>query len=884
MILYKCAKCGAGELEPLGDGKKAMCVYCNSVMVLPTLDPEAFNHANALRKEMKFDQAEMAFQRIVSEYPQDSESYWNLVLCRYGIEYVEEKDEDDPDGAVRNYVPTCHRMSYDSILNDSDYQKALQYADGYSKRIYEEEAQKIDRILKRAVYIAQTQPEYDIFISYKESDNAIGGSKERTEDSFIAQEIYDELKKKHPNLNIFLSRVTLSQVAAGLEYEPIIFSALNSAKMMILVGTSKENLESTWVKNEWSRYRKMMGNGKKRAIAVVYRGMDPKTDFPDELRMHAIQGTEAKGFYLQDFIPGVEEYLGIKANAMGFEAEQIYQAGNVRQAANLCIRAEQAIMREKYEEAEAYLEKALDADPESSRAWWGMVALESHNFTKVCREREFEQYKDVLSNWQMVQQYAKEPELSAYTAQMEKYKAICDEAHEDYWAENKRLSVDLCVKAENCIKYGRYKDAEEVLKEAIGKDSKNPRAWWDMIVVKTNNFTSVYAGDVLGLPKEIMDSWQMVQQYAKDPELAAYTAQIEKYEALCIKNDKRARTTELFRLIKDKTKVGTYFGEYARYGLDSAYVKELMALIVEPEDARQAEEIKLFLRKYENNYAKYLELLEFKKTDPIAKLKASSEYLKYKKALETAETALGKNDRVKSFSIWNVLISIVIVAFCYFANSGSEIARSILKVTIYIVPLLASLMVSSMIVSFFPHEKTGIEDELSLKYYLPILIPTIVFYMAIQCWLYLEAKALEPELAWLYISGGVLFLLMGTIIAGGIIWCFVLHGSGLLWFVGIGIFVWCFLVAVIKGLGEEALVWSYQKIFEVMLIVVIAIAAICLIRYIRNKSEIKKCSKLRVEYEMKEAEFARFQEAAISEMKEPYKGFVAPEYLTGFDI
>ena len=32
-----------GELEPLGDGKKAVCQYCFSVMVLPTLDPEAFN-------------------------------------------------------------------------------------------------------------------------------------------------------------------------------------------------------------------------------------------------------------------------------------------------------------------------------------------------------------------------------------------------------------------------------------------------------------------------------------------------------------------------------------------------------------------------------------------------------------------------------------------------------------------------------------------------------------------------------------------------------------------------------------------------------------------------------------------------------------------------
>ena len=64
MIAYKCAKCGAGELEPLGDGKKAVCQYCFSVMVLPTLDPEAFNRATELRQQLQFDQAEMALERI----------------------------------------------------------------------------------------------------------------------------------------------------------------------------------------------------------------------------------------------------------------------------------------------------------------------------------------------------------------------------------------------------------------------------------------------------------------------------------------------------------------------------------------------------------------------------------------------------------------------------------------------------------------------------------------------------------------------------------------------------------------------------------------------------------------------------------------------------
>ena len=40
----------------------------------------------------------------------------------------------------------------------------------------------------------------------------------------------------------------------GSEYEPIIFKALHTSKIFILVGTSKEHIESNWVRNEWSRF------------------------------------------------------------------------------------------------------------------------------------------------------------------------------------------------------------------------------------------------------------------------------------------------------------------------------------------------------------------------------------------------------------------------------------------------------------------------------------------------------------------------------------------------------------------------------------------------------------------------------------------------------
>lgn len=64
-----------------------------------------------------------------------------LVLCRYGIEYVE-------DATSRKRIPTVNRAQFTSIFADENYKSALQYADPYQRAVYEEEAKAIDEIQK----------------------------------------------------------------------------------------------------------------------------------------------------------------------------------------------------------------------------------------------------------------------------------------------------------------------------------------------------------------------------------------------------------------------------------------------------------------------------------------------------------------------------------------------------------------------------------------------------------------------------------------------------------------------------------------------------------------------------------------------------------------
>ena len=143
-------------------------------MTLPRLDDEvrlaAFNRGNFFRRKGEFDQALSAYEKIVTEDPTDAEAHWCCALCRFGIEYVE-------DPATYEWVPTCHRVSYDDFMQDVDYQMALEYSDGIVRRQYMKDAVKISDVLKRLVAISRNEKPYDIFICYKEQDEA-GGTDE----------------------------------------------------------------------------------------------------------------------------------------------------------------------------------------------------------------------------------------------------------------------------------------------------------------------------------------------------------------------------------------------------------------------------------------------------------------------------------------------------------------------------------------------------------------------------------------------------------------------------------------------------------------------------------------------------------------------------------
>lgn len=352
MPVFKCKRCGA-NLD-ISDGTKIVrCEFCETEQTIPLLDNEKkinlFSRANRLRARCEFDQAEALYQNIVSEFNNDAESFWGLCLCRYGIEYV-----DDPLSGRK--IPTCHRASYESILKDSDYQQAIRLSDSVSKKLYEEEAAEIDRIQQRILSVVKNEKPYDVFICYKETDE----NGERTEDSVLAQDIYDSLVSK--NLKVFFARITLEN-KLGVDYEPYIFSALNSAKVMLVVATKPEYTEAVWVKNEWGRFARLARADRSKTIIPCYRDLDP-ADLPTVLSTLQAQDMGKLGA-LQDLSRGVMK-LCVKSEASG---SQTSFGSASASTASLLARAHINLENSLWDKADESAEKVLDIEPKNAEAY-----------------------------------------------------------------------------------------------------------------------------------------------------------------------------------------------------------------------------------------------------------------------------------------------------------------------------------------------------------------------------------------------------------------------------------------------------------------------------------------------------------------------------------
>lgn len=463
MAIFKCKMCG-GTLDVAENMTVCQCEYCGAKQTLPRsgsdITNNLFNRANNLRMKCEYDKAQEIYEKIVSSGADDAEAYWGLVLCKYGIEYVE-------DPATFNKIPTCHRTQLESVLTDIDYQAALDHADSARKELYMAEAKEIDRLQKNILDIVHTEKPFDVFICYKESDE----NGRRTQDSVIANEIYHQLTQE--GFKVFYAAITLED-KLGQAYEPYIFAALNSARIMLAIGTKPEYFNAVWVKNEWSRYLKIIKNDRKKLLIPCYKDMDAY-DLPEEFSHLQAQDMSKIGF-MNDVIRGIRKVLNTEEKPAAVVRETVVTSGGGN-IAPLLKRAFLFLEDGDWANANAYCEKVLDIDPECAQAYFGKFLAE----LRLHREEDLLNIKTEISatdNYRKAYRFGD----NAFKKKIENYynQVIYDKAtaamqnaqsYSEYQAVSKQFDSisgykDSAEKAKECLEKAEFAQKNDTYNQA----------------------------------------------------------------------------------------------------------------------------------------------------------------------------------------------------------------------------------------------------------------------------------------------------------------------------------------------------------------------------------------------------------------------------------
>lgn len=352
-VVYKCKICG-GEIQPNEDGRIGKCLYCGAVQTLPKEKYDKvsniLNRANDYRLNCDFDRAIYEYEKVMELDETEPEAHWGLFLSKYGVEYVK-------DNMTFTYKPTLHRISSVSVFDDVDYQATIKYASDISAIQYKQDAENIENVMKELLLISTNQEPYDIFLSYKELDDV---TRQRTIDSNLAYELYNALTAQ--GYKVFFAPKSLG---VGL-YEPKIYSAIITSKVMIVLGTQPQYFNAVWVKNEWSRFAELVENGENKVIIPVFRDMEAN-QLPSRIAKY-----QAYDMSNIEFLPSI---LNVISQSVSKNSKVAYNKDASAEDVYL-ERGFLALEDGNFSQADSFFENVLNLNPHNSQAYFGKLMVE----------------------------------------------------------------------------------------------------------------------------------------------------------------------------------------------------------------------------------------------------------------------------------------------------------------------------------------------------------------------------------------------------------------------------------------------------------------------------------------------------------------------------
>lgn len=437
--IFKCKNCGASVDLSKAISGVIECGYCFSKFTVPKKEasPAALDFLRHGEHDLdtgKFDDAYIAFNKAAELDGKEPEAYWGMALAEFKVQYLK-------DGVNNRLQPICHEVIDKSFTQNKNYLNALKFSTAAQREQYEAKGNEIDYIRSEFLKLKQSGIHYDCFICVKVSrvdgEQTDKTKKNWTEDAYDADAIYDLLKRN--GFTPFFSEREI-RGRTGADYEAMILYALHTSETMLVVCRNSEYLQTPWVKNEYTRFKKLVNDSEKEndSLTIVYNGA-PIEKLPGfSGKIQGIDyGRRSADFEIINFVKehtplarakreeekrkkeGQAEEIRRQIEAQKKAQQELEQrlknlnpnvaAGTSSTVETLLTRANQEMEAKSFAKAKNFFETVLERAPENSAAWWGLVLIDNNcssdkqllsklNGINVCDGQSFSLLYDLREN------------------------------------------------------------------------------------------------------------------------------------------------------------------------------------------------------------------------------------------------------------------------------------------------------------------------------------------------------------------------------------------------------------------------------------------------------------------------------------------------------
>lgn len=281
-----------------------------------------FELAEAAQRDGDFDRAVHQYEELIaaSDHP-EPDLHWRIVLCRWGVEYVQD--------ALGAWQPAVGRPDAGSVLESSHYRIALNAAPPEARAFYEREAAAIERLLDLSLTLRAQQPR-DVIVAAAASDVS-GWQRAAALSARLEQQ----------GRSVLFAGDT--ELFGEIPQEARLIAALAGARLTIVVADAPQALSAPQMRSVWRRFLMQMKSDPARRL-IVHAPWVPTEAVPREIRtMHAVNPRTENpdavldGLLKELFQPARSGFAGEdEADALLTRAEMLLEEGSFRQAYENC--------------------------------------------------------------------------------------------------------------------------------------------------------------------------------------------------------------------------------------------------------------------------------------------------------------------------------------------------------------------------------------------------------------------------------------------------------------------------------------------------------------------------------------------------------------------